>query len=158
MPEFLTDGDEIEFHPQGWQWAGEGNGTLTVKATRPTSMRIKSRPVIVEADLRRLTDQFPGQKYTTELHQAVGRIGSAIIEVDPTTLAGPCRLRGDTPAVRTTSGTFQVTCIQPACDPSSGAVDAVLIKSGKWNVKSRPQDLARSVCTPRAGADGEDHT
>jgi hypothetical protein len=146
MPEFLTDGDEIEFQPgAGWQWAPTFDGVVAGRANAERPMSVLSRQVLVGADLEQLAHQLEGKEYTTDRHTNPGKVATAVVVVDPTTLASPCQLLGEVPAVRATQGTFQVKCLPPASAPS-GDIDNLPVKSGTWKIRSVQQSLARSGC------------
>jgi hypothetical protein len=147
MPEFLTEGDAIEFRPDpGWQWAALFDGVVAARPTTERPMHVLGKQVLVEDDLVHLAHQLEGKGYTTTQHPAPGQIAAAHVVVDPATLARPGKLLGKVPAVRTTTGTFQVQCSPAAANPATGDTDTVPVKTGTWKVRSVQQSQAQSVC------------
>lgn len=145
MDAFLTDGDEIEFTPgPGWLWH-EFDGVVAARPTRKRPWRVLSKQVLVKADLESLARRLEDKEYVTLAHPEAGKVAKARVIVDPTTLARPCHLLGDVPAVRATEGTFQVQCMPAARNTLAGEVDKQTVKSGTWKVKSAQQSQARSV-------------
>jgi hypothetical protein len=146
MPEFLIDGDKIEFRPDaGWRWAVPFDGAIAARPTTERPMSILSKQVLVEEDLRALARQLEGKGYITEQHPAPGTVATAHVVIERTTLARPCQILGEAAAVRTTEGTFQVNCSPPASDPATGNTDSLLVKTGVWKVKSVQQSQAQCV-------------
>jgi hypothetical protein len=147
MPEFLTEGDQIEFRPDpGWQWAPHFDGVVAARPTTERPMQVLAKQVLVEDDLVNLAHQLEGKGYTTPQHPAPGQVAQAQVIVNPATLARPGQLLGKVPAVRTTEGTFQVICSSAAANPVTGDTDTVQVKTGTWKVKSVQQAQAQSVC------------
>ena len=155
MEALLVNGDELELTPDPpWSWV-VAPVKVKVTATPGHRMKAKGEFVIWESEILMAGMQAVGQMYTSPGFDAPGTVLSVVLSVNPGTMSAAIKdVKLPVGTVKTT-GTFMATVV-PAINPSTGAPDPVVVKTGTWSVASNVQQVASSA-QPKAKTGDDEH-
>lgn len=154
MDALLVNGDELELTPDPpWRWMA-GPVKVKLMATPGHRMKAKGEFLIWESEILTAGLQAVGQVYSAPGFDTPGTVLSVVMTVNPGTMSAAVKDMKLPVGTVATTGTFMATVV-PAINPSTGAPDPVVVKTGTWAVAGQVQDVATSG-QPKAKASDDE--
>jgi hypothetical protein len=144
MNNWAAAGGVVRFEPDsGWSWQA-WNGTLTLSPP-DRGLIADGKNVALSDDVRALASGLIGRSYTsTGFADIPGTVAGAVIDVPHSATDPRTEIGGQGIILRSSAGTFTITCVPSFKAAAPPIPDPLLVKTGRWFVESAGQSQASS--------------